>query len=489
MIKIFKTRPVIVFFLALVLLVSSIMTSPVNAETSPDASKNNGKTSVATIQTGSTDDKISMDFRNADIRDVLSAIAITMGNNIIYMEQPMLVNFSIKDVSAADALDYLLKTYSMDYIQKDSTLIIGFSEKLTTNFVNSLSLTKISLKYIQSDVIASQIDSLGIKVQKITLDTNKNAIWVQGLPTDLGKVRELVNMLDKAENASADQNTNNLKLTPLTMTYITAEQMNDVLQEMGIFSGIVLDSNPETLWVYADNRTLSVITEIKAKVDVAANAQSDSFLLIEKKMNYLTTDEIIPILMQLQIDINPITFARKSMTVWLNGTEDSIKLASSVIDTFDVKENMNDNVFFVQKLDHITAKEAQTRLEYLDVDGIQTYTFGFPEFNKSIMVFCPSDYKLFVMSHLNKLDVQTEKIKVPIDYSDVATGMSRLQQRRDILVNLTGVTTSAFTISTNIARDDGFHYIMYLEETSEVIQRVKDMIKFIDNPLSEGSQN
>ena len=486
MLKISKIRPLFVFILAFIVMVSSFMISPVNADTS---SNSDGNTSVATIQTGSTDDKISMDVRDCDIRDILSALAVTMGTNIVFTEEPVKVNFSIQDVTVTQALEYLVKSVKCDYIKSDSTLIIGSKETLTKDFASNLSLSKISLKYIKSDVIAIQIESLGIDVKKITLDTNKNALWVQGLPKDLAKVRELVNMLDKSENASSDQNTTNLMLTPLTMTYITAEQMNDVLQEMGVFGGIVLDSNPKTLWVYADNHTLNEITAIKTKVDVSANAQSDSFLLIEKKMNFLSTDEIIPILMQLEIDVNPITFGRKRMTVWLNGSDDSIKLASSVIDTFDVKENMNDNVFFVHKLDHITAKEAQTRLEYLKMEDIKTYTFGFPEFNKSIMVFCPSDFKLYVMSHLNKMDVQTEKIKVPIDYSDVATGMSRLQQRRDILVNLTGVTTSAFTISTNIARDDGFHYIMYLEETSEVIQRVKDMIRFIDDPLSYGSEN
>lgn len=485
MLKNLKTRLIIVVFLSFALTVSSIMPLSVNAETSSDTVKS----TKASIETDESNGKFSIDVRNADIRDVLSAIAVTMGYNIIYIESPILISFSMTDVSAADALDYLLKTYGMDYIKEESTLVVGQPEKLTSYFSNSLSLTKITLKYIQSDVIASMIDSLGIQVKKVTLDTNKNAIWVQGLPTALGKVRELVNMIDRAENASDEQLTRNIKLTSLTLTYITAKQMNEILQMMGLIKGIVIDTNPNTLWVYTDSRTLSEINDIKAQVDVPNNAHHDSLILVEKKMKFLTAGEIIPILAQLGVNVNPITFPRKSMTIWLNGTEESIKMATSMIDAFDVKENMNDNVFFIQKLTNITAKEAENRLKQLDIEGIKTYTFAFPEFAKSIMVFCPSDYKLFVMSHINKLDVKTERIKVPIDYSDVATGMSRLQYRRDVIANLTGVTTAAFTITTNIARDDGFHYIMYLEESPETIQMVKDMIKYIDDPHSEGSSN
>jgi hypothetical protein len=475
MLRSVKTKKVLILFLALVLSLSSVIAIPAHAETASDTS----------TQANESSDKISMDVRNADIRDVLSAIAITMGNNIIYIEAPMMVDFSVQNVAPSDALSLLLRTYGMDYIKLDSTLIIGLPEKLTTNFANNLSLTKISLKYIQSDVLSVMIDSLGIDVKKIFLDTNRQTIWVQGLPTALAKVRELVNMLDRSENASAEQNTSNYLLTSITLNYITAEQMNNVLQSMGLFRGIIMDGNPKTLWVYADKNTLNTINQIKEKIDVAANAESGTILLKAKKMNFLTANEVIPILMQLGIDVNPITFPRKSMTVWLNGSEAAVNLASSVIDTFDIKDHINDNVFYVHKLVHITAKEAQSRLEQLNLAGVTTYTFAFPEFTKSLIVFCPSDYKLFVMSHLNNLDISGEKIKVPIDYSDVATGMSRLQQRRDLLANLTGVTTAAFTISTNVARDDGFHYIMYLEETPDVIQRVKDMIKYIDSPLGD----
>ncbi|NLE26472.1 MAG: hypothetical protein GX625_14230 [Clostridiaceae bacterium] len=83
----------------------------------------------------------------------------------------------------------------------------------------------------------------------------------------------------------------------------------------------------------------------------------------------------------------------------------------------------------------------------------------------------------------------TEKIKVPVDYSDVAGGSSKLKKRRDLLVDLTGIPSTSFTISDNVSRDDEYLYIMYLEDTQENIKKVKDYVTYIDSALSDGIGN
>lgn len=90
----------------------------------------------------------------------------------------------------------------------------------------------------------------------------------------------------------------------------------------------------------------------------------------------------------------------------------------------------------------------------MGLDYVTMETLNYPEFSRSVLVFCPSDFRLFVMNHINKLDIMTEKIKVPVDYSDVSGGSSKLKRRRDLLVDLTGIPSSSFTISENVSRDD-----------------------------------
>lgn len=432
---------------------------------------------------------ISIDMRDADIRDVLSAIAVNMGKNIIFTGNPVSVNFSIQDVKPKIALDYLLNTVGFTYIEDNNTLIVGLRDTLNKEFYSKISLTKFVLKYVTSDVIALQIDALGIPVKKLTMDGNKKIIWVQGLPQELSKVNELIYMLDRVENVSETDSDNTLLLTPLKMNYISAEQMNNVIGQLGMYTGIVIESDPMTLWVYGNNKYIEDVKNIQQKVDIANNAFSQSINLTPVKMSYLTTDEIIPILYQLDIDIRIISFKRSLQTIWLSGNSESIKLATEVIKKFDIKDHINDNIFFIYKTVNITAQELKNRFDNLDLENVKINYLNYPEFSKSLIIHCPADFKLYVMNHINKLDVTTDKIKVPIDYSDVAGGMTYLTNRRNLLVELTGIPEASFTISNNVSRDGDYYYIMYLEESQEKIKLAKDYVKYIDDPLTDGIGN
>lgn len=436
------------------------------------------------------EENISIDMREADIRDILSAIAVNLNKSIIYTGQPMTVSFSIQDVNPREAFEYFLNTVGMNYIEDGKLLIIGYRDTLNNEFYNKISLSKFVLKHVDSDVISTQIEMLGIPVKKITLDSNKKVIFVHGLPQELSMVNQLISMLDRPENASEQPVPSTPSyLAPITTKYIDAYQLNDIIGQMGMNRGIVVESNPMTLWVYGDNSAIARIQEVQKKFDIPENHKVEKISLTSVKLQYLTADEIIPILNELNANVTTIYFNRRIQTLWLNGSEDSIKLATDIIKRFDVKENINDNIFFVFKTVNITARELMNRFEKLDLKNVEIDCLDYPEFSKSVIVHCPADYKILVANQLEKLDVLTEKIKVPVDYSDVPGGMSKLAERRKLLSELTGIPETSFTITNNVSRNDGYLFVMYLEETSENIKRVKDYITYIDDPLSDGISN
>lgn len=193
--------------------------------------------------------KISLDVRDADLRDVLSALAVHMNCNIILTEDSSKVNFSAQNIYPLTAMEYLLKGISMDYIKNGSTIIVGRQEKLSKEFFSSMVLTRFALRHIQADNLGKQIDKLGIKVQKITLDESKKYIWVQGTPQTLAKVRELVTMLDRPENFTGVQGGGiKPELRAVTLQYIKAGQMSEIMRGIGLLAGtMMLDTNPQTL--------------------------------------------------------------------------------------------------------------------------------------------------------------------------------------------------------------------------------------------------
>jgi type II secretory pathway component GspD/PulD (secretin) len=431
---------------------------------------------------------VTINLRGADIRDVLSAIAVNMDKKIIYTAEQMNVDLSIDGVDSKTAMTYVLNTLGLDYIEDNNTLIIGKREELTKDFYNKLSLTKFVLKHVTADVISEQLDILSIPVQKIVLDSNKKVIWVQGTPQDLSKVNELITMLDRAENMSegiADSS----NLTPIKMKHISANKLNEILGNIGLRLGIIIESNPMTLWVYGNKEEIDDIMNIQKTFDIPENASSNDAIISNVKLTYLTSNEVIEIFeeLDLNIDIEVVHIGRSLKTAWLIGTDESIKIAADIIKKFDIEKLNSDNPFFIYETVYITANELKNRFNNLNLSNIYMETINYPEFSKSVMVFCPEDYRVFAMNHINKFDVMTEKIKVPIDYSGAPDGSNKLKKRRDLLVDLTGIPSDSFTISENVTREDEkYHYVMYLEETQENIKLVKDYITYIDFPLSDG---
>lgn len=424
---------------------------------------------------------INVHLANADVRDAISAIVLNLGYNAVYLSNKVIVDrFDGTNLPPMEALSLLLKSVGMDYIQDGDTLIVGSAETLNNAFFDSMVLTRFTLKYVDAKTISDQIDRLSLPVRKITLDSNPYSIWVQGLPKELGKVRELIAMLDKTENVSGPKG--NSKLTTINLTYITAQQMNNILREVGLQTGLYLESNPRILYVYANDSELAQIMELKSKLDIPDNQTGKDFVVSIKKLTYVKAKEIAPIVYDLGLGVDVITFDRSARTIWLKGDEAAVNRVSSIIDMIDIEQNIDNNRFFVKKLKNITALEAQYRLSLLEIPEIKTYTFSYPQFSKSILVVCPEDYKIFVMDHLNQLDVTSDKIRIPIDYSDDASGTYRLEQRLELLVALTGIPKESFTISKNVSRDNNPHFVLILEETPEKIKMVEDLIDKLDNP-------
>lgn len=428
---------------------------------------------------------ITVNVKNADIRDILSALAVKMECNIIYTDEPVRMDFSVQNVTCKDALNILLKSVGKEYLEDKNTIIAGSREVLENNYLDKIAITSFTLKYIRSDILSSLIDTLSIPVRKVTLSTNDKVIFVQGLPGDLPKVAQLISLIDRPENAHASDDYN---LYSVTLSHITAEQLNSVLNEIGFYSGLVMESNPMTLWVYGIEEDISMVNEIKSQLDVPQNAIANTFILKRKQLRFLTSDKAETILTELNIDVNVLSLNRRMHTVWLNGTEDAVNLALSVLEQLDIQDYMEHDHITVYKLRNITAKEAMARLRHIEnQSNIKFYTFAFPQFVKNVMVFCPQDYRLFVLNQLEEIDVPTDEIKVPVDYSSVAGGKIKLKNRRSLICELTGLPEEKFTISDNVSRDDSYLFIMYLEASPDIVQYVKDVIKMIDDPLADGS--
>ncbi len=152
-------------------------------------------------------DRISVDVRNADLRDVLSMLAYKLDGNILYLDDTELeearkVTFKTEALSPITTLQLLLQKEGLDYLTLGTNYIVGNRDRLYGDFTNRMFLTRFNLFYVSASAMEGYIEDLGMPVESLTIDHNQKALWMQGTPMTLGKARELINSLDVIDNAA-----------------------------------------------------------------------------------------------------------------------------------------------------------------------------------------------------------------------------------------------------------------------------------------------
>jgi len=148
--------------------------------------------------------RVSFDVREANILDVLSVLAVKMGAQVIFLEEPTTVTFKSSNLSALTTFQLLLQKEGLDYLVVSNHYVVGARERLYDDFYNRMILTNYDTRYISVRTLQDLIDQLGIPVQNVTVDINTQEIWVQGTPMALSKFLELIKTVDRRHNAAFD---------------------------------------------------------------------------------------------------------------------------------------------------------------------------------------------------------------------------------------------------------------------------------------------
>ncbi|MEG2174935.1 MAG: hypothetical protein RR135_05580, partial [Oscillospiraceae bacterium] len=347
-----------------------------------------GDSSLSGVSQGITAKTISINVRNADTRDVLSAVAVNMGLSIVYSGSVATVTIKIDNVPPAAAFDYILKSMGMTYLQEGSTLIVGTREQLNSAFARSLSVTRFDLKYISPAVLTSKITQLALPVTVVTLASNEDALWVQGFPSDIAKVRELIAILDIEENLD-NSGVDSVDHQQKTLSYIklndlTAYEFNRFLKTLGVNNGLSISDEDDRLYIYATPDERKTINDIRNKVDRVNGAidvsNSDAFetlhvINIAKATAISAINAICPNLSVISVD-------NAAKAFFVNGAREDIDRAQELISELDtVNASRISTTFFNYHLEHITAAAAARRLENITFgDSVKWYLSNYGEF-------------------------------------------------------------------------------------------------------------
>lgn len=488
------------------------------------SSSSSGSTSLVST-------RLSLNVVDADVKDVLSAIALNAGYTIIFAEEiTATVTVNLEDMTALKAVDYVTRLCDITYLKDGNTLMVGTAATLNSTFVDKTVLSKVNLKYITATALQSQASSLGLSsLQFVITEQNPKAIHVSGYPKELAKLSELLKILDVSTNIMAGSDKVTDDFSAIDLTYIDANEFNGLLSSLGLAQGIVLGSRPYTLYVYVTGDALRDIKTIKGVVDKplsgknaesATQAPSDDDVTQEPTVteptvtvpvtepsggdtttpteNKILSDQQIlvnidvatasSIIASLGLNVTVYTNAKFTKTYWLLGTAADVQTAIDAINNIDTVTPSITESFKAFDLGVYTAAEMINRLS--NVQGLENVTYkttSRPETSHVLIVYATADIMNTVEEVINKFKMEDlgtgvkEEGWVAIEsVSSAVVGQQRMNLLKTLYPSYLG--SLEYQIVTSANKDDGMpRYITYIKATAETADYVLALLAQMDD--------
>lgn len=138
---------------------------------------------------------ITVDFKEADINNVLRILSFKSGANIVAgKEVTGTVTMRLVDVPWEKALDTILKTYGFVYEREGNIIRVTTIENLSKE---TLQTDVFPLNYAKAQDVVESVRDILTERGKIRHDERTNILIVTDIPTNLYKIAQVVERLDR----------------------------------------------------------------------------------------------------------------------------------------------------------------------------------------------------------------------------------------------------------------------------------------------------
>ena len=174
-----------------------------------EAPQNYQPRAMAESQTQFTGEPISLDLKDADIKDVFRTISqLTQLNIVVDPEVHGTVTVQLEDVPWDQALDLILKQNSLGYVLENNIMRIATTQKLQAEQADRARLMEArqaaeptrtvikKLSYAKASDMTATVKSVMSKRGDIVVDTRTNTMIIREIPTYLPAVLQLIENLD-----------------------------------------------------------------------------------------------------------------------------------------------------------------------------------------------------------------------------------------------------------------------------------------------------
>lgn len=479
--------------------------------------------------------KISIKSKEANVTDVLSAIAYNAGYTVIFKGVgDQKIDLDLTNVSPLKAIDFITRMVGLSFIKDGNTILVATAGELNSTFPDAKALTKLSFKYITYEELMTQANALGLSdVQVVSKLSTKRDVWVSTFPKQMAKLQELINILDVKDNISVGSSSIASAFTPIELKYISASELSSLLDSLGLHKGITMGCRPMTLFVYVSGTALADILTIKKVVDVPASASakpddqtskpsepstetpggtvppvtekpnepgtslpttpenpnSNEPIVFEKyDLVNISRSDAEALIAQYAKGVTTYGHERMTKSLWLFGTQEQITNAKAVISQIDANVASASSTVHTYTAQNCSVDELMARFEKVSHTEVQVHTYDHSAISNSLIVICDDiTWNSEIHDLLVTLDtVDTgEAMWLPLESSTKETAgdiepalNARFNAMASLYPNIFGGVEHKVVIITDGGSSKG---VMYVKTTSDKAKRMQEIMGAFDN--------
>ncbi len=161
------------------------------------------------VAISSSKEKVSLNLRDANIRDLLNMLAKQGNFNIIVDESVEgTLTVDIKDIPINKALEYIFTLGQLSYTKDGNTVIVASEETALNRNLTAKTFKAIPVLYKNAAIIAGQLTNTILRVQRpsgnraalVSADLDTNSLLVLGTDSDIRLIGDALRELDVPRN-------------------------------------------------------------------------------------------------------------------------------------------------------------------------------------------------------------------------------------------------------------------------------------------------
>ncbi len=272
--------------------------------------------------------KVSLNFRNTDIHDVLKTLASEGGVNIVSSKAVQgTVTISIDNIDVMKALSLVVEMQGLAYYKDGGIIKVitanEYKQRFGKEFRDLMKTRVVKLHYANADQIVKSIFQLKTKNGNVVADQRSNSIIMVDLPASLRTMEMVIKELDVP-----------VQTRSFILNYVSVQSVEGVVKNMLSAGGKVqLDPSTNQMLVIDDTERIERIAQFLKEADQPGAGVMEIYTL-----QYANAEAVANrIQNELTPGIGSVFFDENTNKLFVKDLPDNLPYITQLIDTLDQK--------------------------------------------------------------------------------------------------------------------------------------------------------